>query len=207
MCFYVGIILYVHTLMLMPTSRLVFMIFCGSPFKDLRLKCISSSQPSMATSHSATIPGSACRLQSSWTKSGQPAEIIKRQWFTMQLRYIEVVNFSTLLWSCDIDLQDETGRLLLPCRASAKVSRGGAATSLHNNCPRIIFQPGRSIQKTVGVVFFFGFLLFRSLQSAKLQPPGFYCATPTQIWNFHYKRSHAQDETYCLREFIFYKTN
>lgn len=194
--------------MLMPTSRLVFMIFSRSPFKDLRLKCISSSQPSMATSHSATIPGSACRLQSSWTKSGQPTEIIKRQWFTMQLRYIEVVNFSTLLWSCDIDLQDETGRLLLPCRASAKVSRGGGSRKFAQQLPQNYFPTRKVNSKNCGSrVFFLGFLLFRSLQSAKLQPPGFYCATPTQIWNFHYKRSHAQDKTYCLREFILYKTN
>ena len=190
----------------MPTSRLLFMIFSGSPFQDLRLKCISSSQPSMATSHSATIPGSACRLQSSWTKSGQPAEIIKRQWFTMQLRYIEVVNFSTLLWSCYIDLQDETGRLLLPCRASAKVSRGGSH-KFAQQLPQNYFPTRKVNSKNCGSRVFLGFLLFRSLQSAKLQPPGFYCATPTQIWNFHYKRSHAQDETYCLREFLFYKKN
>ena len=152
MCFYVGIILYVHTLM--PTSRLLFMIFSGSPFQDLRLKCISSSQPSMATSHSATIPGSACRLQSSWTKSGQPAEIIKRQWFTMQLRYIEVVNFSTLLWSCYIDLQDETGRLLLPCRASAKVSRGGQPQVCTTTAPELFSDQEGQFQKLWESCFF-----------------------------------------------------
>ena len=186
MCFYVGIILYVHTLL--PTSRLVFMIFSGSPFKDLRLKCISSSQPSMATSHSATIPGSACRLQSSWTKSGQPAEIIKRQWFTMRLRYIEVVNFSTLLRSCDIDLQDETGRLLLPCRASAEVSRGGAAISLHNNCPRIIFRRGRSIPKTVGAVFFWVSFVseFAICEVATSRFLLNILCSPSQIWTFYY---------------------
>ena len=157
MCFYVAIILYVHTLMLMPTSRLVFMIFSRSPFKDLRLKCISSSQPSMATSHSATIPGSACRLQSSWTKSGQPTEIIKRQWFTMQLRYIEVVNFSTLLWSLRHwpPRRNRKASPSLPCICQS-IKGGGQPQVCTTTAPELFSNQEGQFQKLWESCFFFG---------------------------------------------------
>ena len=98
------------------------------PLKTQKISPASLQWPPATRPQSQDLPAGC---NASWTNSGQPAEIIKTQWFTMQLRYIEVANFSTLLWSCDVDLQDETGRFLLPCsECIAKLSRLGAAISL-----------------------------------------------------------------------------